>query len=209
MAIKELNFPVIYNKNLVSGYGGNQEWFLKNWMRSAGCGSTSGANLAAYYAFNYPNIAKIYDGNVINFNQKEYLHVMEEMFTYMKPGLLGFPYIKKFAKKFILYSKKHGVPMEANILKKFKSIEETFKFVKKNIDANQPIALLILLHRAKELKESTWHWVTITGYVDNRDNMGEAKIIVSNYGRREMIDIDMIFEVHPKNKIRMVSFKIL
>jgi len=208
MTAKELNFPIVYNKDRVIGYGGNQEWFLQSWKRNSGCGSTSGANLAAYYAYNYPQMVNIYQGDLINFNQNEYLRVMEEMFTYMKPGPMGFPYIKKFGKKFVQFCKNHGISMEACVFDNYKNSDAAFNFVRESIDARQPIALLILLHRAKELREYTWHWVTITGYMEDNDNARASKIIISNYGKREVINKDMMFEVHPKNKIRMVNFRI-
>ena len=209
MTIKELNFPIIYKEDIAIGYGGNQEWFLDKWQRRAGCGSTSGANLAAYYASNHPQMANIYDGNILKFNKDEYLHIMQEMYRYMRPGPFGFPFIKKFAKKFLLYCKNLGMSMDANILDKYKTIEESFNFVKENINAGRPIALLILIHRAKEIRDNTWHWITVTGYIEYSDNMGASQIIVSNYGKREMISTEILFEMHPKNKVRMASFRML
>lgn len=204
--IKELNFPVVYKEDRVIGYGGNQEWFLRSWRRQAGCASTSGANIAAYYAYNYPEMRELYKGNSMQFNQGEYLQVMEEMYKYMTPGIFGYPYVEKFAKQFIRFCKERGVPMEASIMGDFNRIEEAFLFVKKNIDGGQPVALLILFHHGIELKGDNWHWVTITGYIkDNNDIVG-SKVTLSNGGQRKIVNTEVLFEVHPKNKIRMVSF---
>jgi hypothetical protein len=204
--VKELNFPSISLEDMSKGYGGNQEWFHQNWKRQAGCGSTSGANLAAYYASADTRMTDLYKGNYTNFSQKEYLQAMEEMFGYMKPGIFGYPYIHKFSKQFVKFCDERGVRMKATVLKKYHSAQEAFQFVKDNIDAGQPIALLVLFHRAKQLVDDNWHWMTITGYVeDSEQNI--AQIIRSNYGRREIVNSNVLFEVNKRNVVRMVSFQ--
>ena len=35
MMMKELNFPTVYNKDILTGYGGNQEWFSEQIKRRA------------------------------------------------------------------------------------------------------------------------------------------------------------------------------
>jgi len=132
---------------------------------------------------------------------------MEQMYTYMKPGPMGYPYLRKFAKQLVLFCKERGVSIEANIFEKFNVTEEAFAFVKGNIDNGHPIALLILFHQAQELKEDNWHWVTITGYVEDEDNTKRSQIILSNCGERQIVNTDILFKVSPKNIVRMVAFK--
>ena len=96
--------------------------------------------------------------------------------------------------------------MEANILTKYKSVNDAFQYVKNSIDTGNPIAVLILFHRAKQLREDNWHWITITGYIEDTDKK-VTQIIRSNYGKREIINSDVMFEVHSRNKIRMVNFE--
>lgn len=205
--LKELNFPRILQKDNIVGYGGNQEWFTKYLKRSAGCGCTSAVNIAAYYASVNPEKRNLYKENITYFNQEEYVDVMEEMFKYMKPGFMGYPYIKKLAEQFVKFCKERGVSMEASILETFNTCGDAFAFVKENIDTGHPIALLILLHRAKQLRKDIWHWLTITGYFEGSDNNSSSQIIVSNYGKREEVCADILFEVHQRNKIKMVSFR--
>lgn len=207
MKIKELNFPIIYREDDIAEYGGNQEWFPQGWQRKAGCGSTSGANLAAYYAANNPIMEKIYNGNTIRFDQSEFLQLMEEMYTFMRPGPMGFPYVEKFAKQFIKFCEKYNIAMEADILETFDKSEDAFQFVKGNIDKERPVALLILHHRAWELREDNWHWVTVTGYMEDDNRVDKSRIILSNCGERQTVDTNILFEVHSKNTIRMVSFR--
>jgi len=205
---KELKFPMVYHEHTVVGYGGNQEWFSQNMKRKAGCGCTSGANLAAYYASNHPEMAGIYDGNRDQFDQTEYVQAMEEMYTYMKPGLIGYPYVKKFGKQFTKFCNEHGIETEAKFCYGFRNKEEAFAFVKESIDSDNPVALLILFHRAHALREDNWHWVTITGYIENEDNTNETEIILSNCGERQFVNAHQLFEIHRKNTIRMVRFQI-
>ena len=209
MFVKELNFPMVYLKDAVVGYGGNQEWFSQNMKKNAGCGCTCGANLAAYYASNHPEMAGIYDGNSKKFDQAEYVNAMEEMYTYMKPGLIGYPYAKRFGRQFVRFCRERGVESEAKYCRGFHSSKEALAFVKESIDSGNPVALLILFHRVHALKKDNWHWVAITWYTGNEDNPGENKIILSNCGERQTVDADQLFEVHRKNTIRMVSFRMI
>lgn len=208
MIIRELNFPAVYNKDSLVGYGGNQEWFSHNLQQKAGCGCTSGTNLAAYYASSHPGMAGVYNGDCERFDQSEYIRAMEEMYTYMKPGLIGYPYVKKFARQFIRFCRKHGIEAEAKFCHGFQSRDEGFDFVKESIDGGNPVALLILFHRAHALREDNWHWVTITGYTEDDDNPEAAEVILSNCGERQIVNAHELFEVHQKNTIRMVSFRI-
>ncbi len=208
MVKKELNFPTVYQNETVVGYGGNQEWFAQKMKRRAGCGCTSGANLAAYYASNHPEMAAIYDGECNQFDQAEYIRAMDDMYRYMKPGLIGYPYVKKFGRQFVKFCKDHGIKAEAHFCLKFRDSEEAFAYVKENIDADHPVALLILFHRAHALREDNWHWVTITGYIVDENNPHTSEIILSNCGERQIVKAYELFEVHRKNTIRMVSFRI-
>jgi len=209
MFSKELNFPLIYHKDSIVGYGGNQEWFSHDWKKKAGCGCTCGTNLAAFYASSHPKMAGIYDGNTNRFNQAEYVRAMEEMYAYMKPGLIGFPYVKKFGRQFVKFCREHGVEVKAEFCRSFRDKEDAFAFVRESIDEGNPVALLILFHRAHTLKKDNWHWMTITGYTEQEENPDGAEIILSNCGERQTVNARQLFEVHRKNTIRMVRFRIL
>jgi hypothetical protein len=208
MSEKELNFPMVYQGDTMVGYGGNQEWFSHDWKKKAGCGCTSGTNLAAYYASSRLEMAGIYDGNLKRFDRAEYVQAMEEMYTYMRPGLMGYPYVKKFGRQFAKFCREHGFEAEARFCHGFHSREEAMGFVKESIDGGDPVALLILFHRAHALKEDNWHWVTITGYREEEGNSGVPEVILSNCGERQTVNAHQLFEIHRNNTIRMVSFRI-
>lgn len=202
MKLHELNFPVVFENGRQVGYGGDQDWFPAKFQQMAGCASTSAANLAAYYAANFPRFQPFYKGSTGPFTKAEYLAAMEELYRYMTPGFMGFPVISRFAKKFIQFAKDHGHTLEAHILKE-KDPQTNIDFVKKAIEENVPVALLILRHRAPELLEDNWHWVTITGWIE--DEAGE-KIIFSDCGNRDIHPMEVLFEPHNGNVFRMVRF---
>lgn len=209
MLEKVLNFPTVYQNGKVVGYGGNQEWFAEDMKRKAGCGCTSGANLAAFYALNHTRMAEIYNGSMSPFDQTDYVSAMNEMYHYMKPGLIGYPYVKKFGRQFVRFCRERGIEAEARFCTKFDKAEEAFDFVKDSINTGNPVALLILFHRAHALREDNWHWVTITGYTEDESNPDNSEVIMSNCGERQIVKAHQLFEVHRKNTIRMVGFRIL
>ena len=209
MKIKELNFPVVYHEETMLGYGGNQEWFSETLKKRAGCGCTSGANLAAYYASNYSLMNTVYDGDSSRFSQVEFLLAMEEMYHYMTPGFMGYPYVRKFGSQFVKFCAEHGIKLEPVYCLKFDKTEIAVDYMKECIDGGHPIALLILFHRAESLKEDNWHWVTITGYIESGEGPENLEVILSNCGERQIVKADQLFEVHRRNTIRMVSFRIV
>ena len=209
MVERVLNFPTIYQDGKVAGYGGNQEWFAEDMKRKAGCGCTSGANLAAYYALNHSGMENVYKGNLSQFDLTEYVSAMNEMYHYMKPGLIGYPYVKKFGRQFVRFCRERGIEAEAIFCTKFEEAETAFHFVKDSIDSDNPVALLILFHRAHALREDNWHWVTITGYIEDENSTDHSEVILSNCGERQIVKAHQLFEVHRKNTIRMVRFQIL
>lgn len=207
MKIKELNFPVVYHEKAMVGYGGNQEWFTETVKKRAGCGCTSGANLAAYYSANFSDMHLVYDGDRENFCQDEFISAMEKMYHYMTPGLMGYPYVRKFGNQFVKFCREHGIFLEPYYCLKFDKPESAVSYLKECIDGGHPIALLILFHRAHSLREDNWHWVTITGYVQTGEGLENLDIIMSNCGERQVVKGEELFEVHRKNTIRMVSFR--
>ena len=58
---EELQCPVITKDGKIIGYGGDQEWFTKEFQRLAGCGSVTGSNLAAIYAASDEAMKPLYE----------------------------------------------------------------------------------------------------------------------------------------------------
>ena len=152
--INELNFPVVLENGREIAYGGDQDWFPQKFQQNAGCASTTGANLAAYYAKNDPKCARFYRGDTGRFLKTEYLDCMQELYRYMTPGFMGFPLVNRFARKFVQFAGEHGgVSVRPHILCREDRPGERIRFVKQAIGGGNPVALLILRHRAPELEE--------------------------------------------------------
>lgn len=204
MVIHELPFPVVFEQDKQVGYGGDQEWYTQSFQKQAGCASVAGANIAAYYAAQYPEYSALYSGSTSRFQKAEYLAGMEGMYRSMTPGLFGFPVASRFEKRFLAFAAARGVTLRSQTMYRGHTADERIRLVKEAIAAGDPIAFLILRHRAPELREDNWHWVTITGWIE--DPQGGDKVLFSNCGARDVRSMDMVFEDHPKNVVRMVRF---
>lgn len=209
MEKKELVIPLIYDQEKIVGRGGNQDWFQEKWHRQAGCASTSGANLAAYYAASSPLLRGLYPGSAEKFSLPEFLQAMNNMYGYMRPGFLGYPFAGKFAHKFVRYARDRGVMAAAEVYNRPRSWQDSLRFVQRHIDSGSPVALLILWHRSPALQSINWHWMTIFGYTQCEAGGEGARVILSNCGHREEYNARDLFEVHQKNIIRMVAFRMM
>lgn len=197
--MKELQCPRIKKGQMEIAYGGNQEWFRGEFQRRAGCGSVTGSNIAAIYAQESPEMKSLYLAQTFEYD--EYLKQMEMMYRYMKPGFMGYPLVGRFAKDFIKYADDCGIALNARQLFLPKEREESVDFIIEGIDHQNPVAFLILRHPAQELREENWHWVTITGYNDRKE-----QFVWSNCGERGMIDWDVLFCPDKKYYVGMVKF---
>lgn len=203
MVVHELPFPAVWENGVQAGYGGNQEWFSQVFQRTAGCASVTGANLAAYYASRAAESRGLYSGNTERFSKSEYLRVMEEVYRYMTPGPMGFPVAGRFVQKFLQFAGEHGSTFRAHTMFHRCGCEERMTFLKEAIAKGNPVAFLVLRHRAPEMRENNWHWVTITGWIEDA---GGEQVIVSNCGEREVYPAEMLLENHRGNVLRMVWF---
>lgn len=198
---KELVCPHILKDGIIIGYGGNQEWFPGEFQRLAGCGSVTGSNMAAIYAAMDETMGTLYDPDGDAWEYGQYLKLMETMYHYMRPGFMGYPLIRRFAKDFCKYAKDRGILLKDKRLFLPKEKGESLEFILESINHNHPVAFLILRHPAKEFREDNWHWVTITGYDEEKH-----QLIWSNCGEREEIDWSLLFDSNVKYYVGMVCF---
>lgn len=130
--MSELMITKIYDEKEVVGYGGNQDWFLETWPQKAGCASVLGSNLYAYYM------------NIKEAHKNEFLSIMNDLYSYMTPGRMGFPFFYKFAHQMVKRMEKENIHLIPKYLKKSKSVDMSIQFVKKSIDEKHPVGVLIL-----------------------------------------------------------------
>ena len=207
MITVELDFPSIIEDKKAIGYGGNQAWYPSEWQRRAGCCAVNAANIAAYYGLTKPGMESLYEGSRKPVTKTEYLALMEEMYRRMTPGVMGFPYLAKAGRRFVAYAAEKGIAFRAVAHCHWAYWRDGFAIVKEAIDAGRPLGLLILFHRAEELQEDVWHWVTVTGYTLPEEPGEKAGVILSDCGERCVCRADRLLEVHRKNMVKMLEFR--
>lgn len=190
--MKELKIPHIYDLEELMGYGGDQEWFHDNWAKKAGCASVLASNLYGYYHQQQ------------SYSKEDFLDIMNTMFHLMKPGVMGYPYLYKFARTFVKRMRDDNINLKPVYQKKSQSHQHALSFVVESIDDNHPVGMLILHHNAKELEDDNWHWICISGYEVKEHNYN---IIFSDCGERRVLDSRILFDTHYKNVFKMVRMK--
>ncbi len=163
----EYKYLLIDNKY----YGGNQEWYSNIFHKKAGCGPTTASTITMYE-------------NKTNYSKKEFIELMEEMWNYLTPGLMGLNKIDYFDEGYKKYIKDHILKLkESKILKISKSknnrptINELCEFINDSIKQDHPVAFLNLNNGEETLLDS-WHWVTIVGIEYNEiDTLLYANIV--------------------------------
>lgn len=190
--MSEINIVNIYEGDRLIGYGGDQDWFLDDWAQKAGCASVLGSNLYAYYH------------HINRCSKEEFLKIMNDLYGYMTPGRMGFPYFYKFAHQFIKRMEEDHIYLKPTYLKKSKSYEESLSFVKNSIDNAYPVGMLILTHQAKELEDDNWHWMCISGYEKIED---DYLIIFSDCGVKKRVSAKVLFECDVRNIVKLLRFE--
>ncbi|MDD8049392.1 MAG: C39 family peptidase [Thomasclavelia sp.] len=162
-------------------YGGSQEWYQDDWACKAGCGSVCATNVISYYQ------------GITSITKDDYITKMEEIYQYVTPGKMGYPYIYLYARSIGKY-----LNMKHHIIRNPK-LEEGKEFVKKSIDSGNPVSLLVLAHTSFKLGEDKWHWMSVFGYDDKY-------IYYSSYGKQKRFKMKSLFKPNRINTVKMVSF---
>jgi hypothetical protein len=175
-------------------YGGDQEWYIKNWHQRAGCGPTSATNLIAYLALTNSNKRFLYDYKTVD--KQNFSYQMETLFNYVTPGAMGVNHIEMFINGMKTYSEDREIPIQVHSFsvdkKTLKSRNRTdlIDFIKKGLSNDCPLAFLAL-SRGKESRMQNWHWITITSV----DIMDDAIIATaSDEGRIRHFDLQLWYE---------------
>jgi len=192
-AIEIRSFPIIRDSG-TDWYGGDQEWYPDRWQRMAGCASVAGANLAAFYDLEMPSAGHIYE-------KQDFLEIMQQVYRYMTPGPNGFPHVRKFAEQFCAFAKDRGRSFAPVIARDWHDSSTPRDLICRELQDQNPVALLVLRHQAPELEDNNWHWMTITGYDPDTD-----RLVLSNCGLRETYAAEAVFAPDRRNEVRLAAF---
>lgn len=200
-AVELEHFPAVLTDGGTLAYGGSQDWYRDPWHRLAGCAATSGANLAAYYRVGVSPDAETDAGEAV-YSLERFRALMDVMFGYMRPGVRGFPHADKYQEKFLAYAAANGARFTTGLVEGWADWREPFACLQDEIRAGRPVQLLILEHAARQIEDNTWHWMTVTGFDPETD-----ELLISNYAKREWMPAPVVFDPAEENTVRLVLFQ--
>ena len=147
-------------------FGGDQEWYLEDWHRMAGCGPTCAANVTAYLAMTRPELRALYAGEDMRKNL--FSAHMEDLFRYVTPGTMGLNRVEMYTRgmaEFVgsrgLCLLEHTFEVTSNMAGNRPPVSKLAEFVHAGLESDCPIAFLNLTKgRVKNIQ--SWHWITLT-----------------------------------------------
>lgn len=162
ISIKDKNILKIEdeNNNTII-YGSNQMWFKKRWQRMSGCGPSAVVNILYYLNCTRGNMP-----SCSNLTKSECLALMDELWSYITPGLGGISstgMLRNGIQKYLLY-KSINIKLESLDVPKKKAfrpdLHKVVTFLANSLKSDSPVAFLNLEH-GTILDLDSWHWVTI------------------------------------------------
>ena len=144
-------------------HGADQEWYPLSWQRRAGCGPTTASQLLLYNSRSYPDL-----GLMAVADKDGMVALMEEVWTYITPGIMGVHLVSHFTKGLERYLADHDIDRTVISLAIPKerearpSLDEVVSFITRSLQAGQPVAFLNL-GSAGTVNLDSWHWVTVVG----------------------------------------------
>lgn len=191
-SVFDINNPPYHS----SSYGGNQAWYPKFLQRQSGCGPTTAANQMAYLGSTDKALGNLYPHSTLD--RKDFTKLMQELFRYVTPGMMGVNHIDKLADGVKNYAEMNGCQLDAFTL----AVEEKDSqrdvsvlrdYLQKAFEADCPIAFLNL-SSGNEHRLQNWHWITIT-QVEIMDDRITA--IASDEGHRRTFDLSLWYRTTP------------
>jgi hypothetical protein len=159
--------------------GANQYWFNQKFAALSGCGPTTASEILAYLALkNLSNGQTLYLHDIHHLERKAFVRFMQEVREYVKPGMMGLTDIDYYTTQTIRFAESRGVPLEASQIDPEMNTTDAMEAVAEAIDAGLPLALLILTNPNPDIREYTWHWMTIIGYDRTKET-----VTVATHGR--------------------------
>jgi len=192
-----LKYPELLNIRDENGTlvtGGSQYWYpSEGFIPNGACGATAASNILGYLLMTRGSLyASACDTGLIDpampkgFTAKEqvpvqkteYLEFMKKIYEFLYPhpgGLMA----DGFAEGISKFASKYKLPLDTKCLKipinrkQRPLLEEVIAFIKTSLEADIPVAFLILSSGCVSVLD-TWHWVTILGLDEGK---GSAQIV--------------------------------
>lgn len=164
LTLSHLDYLSIENEQGQAFLGADQEWYTQLWQRKAGCGPTTASHLVLYNSKPASPVPKA-----------SILSLMEAMWSYVTPGLMGVHLVSQFTKGLGRYLVDNALSFTIKSLPVAKEhakrvdFETIISFLEESIEADQPVAFLNL-HAGEVKNLDSWHWVTIVGVERSEDS---------------------------------------
>ena len=146
-------------------YGCNQDWYLIEFRRRAGCGPVAATNILLYLRKKYGLEMIPYRSGGIG----EVLAAMNDVFLYVRPKRRGLHTVKKFVKGMCKLGHNYGLSFWYQYLvippqdELRPGLEKIVRFIEDGLKNDVPVAFLNLDAGEVEDQLSSWHWVTVVG----------------------------------------------
>lgn len=170
-------------------YGANQIWYKSYWKRQAGCGPTACALLIWYISHTHENCKNLCEHNTQN--RVAFLQIMEEVWEYVTPTIMGLNSTSLFINGVVKYAEKKGVSINCRNIEIPKcktdrpSNTQLNKFISDAVADDLLIAFLNLSN-GDIANLDKWHWVVIVGKVVDTDT-----VIIYDQGNCKEIDMSI------------------
>ena len=170
-----------------SYYGPDQHWYKKRMHAMSGCGPTTASIAMAHLAQSVDSCAGLYPYD-LPFVKDEFTKHMEDVRLFIKPNFGSMTNADAFGSRCSDYAKTKSVDMKYKIMDKSLDSQKVFEKVIELLDKNILPSLLILRNPHKEINDFTWHWMSITGYFKETN-----EISVATYGKKYKMDFTKVW----------------
>ncbi|MDR1782399.1 MAG: hypothetical protein LBR40_05335 [Bacilli bacterium] len=188
---------LLFNYQNHNYYGLSQLFYKKLWYRKAGCGPTTASNMIIYLALTNPYFKQLFNNKLTYDNG---LILMNEMYQYITPTIMGVNNINIFGKginKYLLVHEINNVSINNLDVTKIDSnnYDEIIDYLVFNLSNNYPVAFLNL-DNGKVINLDKWHWVLIIGIEYDENNLF---VMVVDDGLKKKIDLKLWLQTSNRN----------
>lgn len=178
-------FEILDEENKAVYKGCSQVWYKKKWRKMAGCGPTAASNIVIY-------------SNKNKINKRSALKIMDELWNYVTPTLMGVNTTEIFYDGFMKYAAENSrkalfkvldIPKEKELRP---SYEMMFDFIESSLDNDIPIAFLNLCNGEEKCLDK-WHWVTIIS-LEYEVDKHSAAVEILDEGMVKKISLPLWYE---------------
>ncbi|MCL1788592.1 MAG: BtrH N-terminal domain-containing protein [Defluviitaleaceae bacterium] len=171
--LKNKDLLLVREKNGALCVGGDQHWYPKEGFLPMGaCGATTASNMLCYML---RTRSALFDAAGEPVPKADYLEFMKKVYAFMYPRVGGLM-VEGFCEGMTELTKELELPVSLKALRvpiaksKRPSLDDVFAFIRAALEADTPVAFLILSSGRVE-KLETWHWVTVIGLDESKNRV--------------------------------------